>query len=51
MFCEGNDRIAPPPELNITLPTARDFDSKPYDLSSNEIQSQLPTDILLAGTD
>ena len=47
MFCEGNDRIAPPPELNITLPTARDFDSKPYDCSSNEIQSQLPTDILL----
>ena len=47
MFCEGNDRIAPPPELNITLPTARDFDSKPYDCSSNEIRSQLPTDILL----
>ena len=47
MFCEGNDRIAPPPELNITLPTARDFDSQPYDCSSNEIQSQLPTDILL----
>ncbi|CAB4041123.1 5 -methylthioadenosine S-adenosylhomocysteine nucleosidase-like isoform X16, partial [Paramuricea clavata] len=42
-----NDRIAPPPELNITLPTARDFDSEPYDCSSNEIQSQLPTDILL----
>ena len=48
MFCKGNDRIAPPPpELNITLPTAKDFDSKPYDCSSNEIQSQLPTDILL----
>ncbi|CAB4030692.1 5 -methylthioadenosine S-adenosylhomocysteine nucleosidase-like isoform X16 [Paramuricea clavata] len=43
----GNDRIAPPPELNITLPTARDFDSEPYDWSSSEIQSQLPTDILL----
>ena len=40
-------RIAPPPELNITLPTASDFDSEPYDCSSNEIQSQLPTDILL----
>ena len=47
MFCEGNDRIAPPPELNITLRTAKDFDSQPYDCSSNEIQSQLPTDILL----
>ncbi|CAB3979785.1 5 -methylthioadenosine S-adenosylhomocysteine nucleosidase [Paramuricea clavata] len=43
----GNDRIAPPPELNFTLPTASDFDSEPYDCSSNEIQSQLPTDILL----
>ncbi|CAB3982249.1 5 -methylthioadenosine S-adenosylhomocysteine nucleosidase [Paramuricea clavata] len=43
----GNDHIAPPPELNITLPTASDFDSEPYDCSSNEIQSQLPTDILL----
>jgi hypothetical protein len=44
MSCEG---IAPPPELNFTLPIASDFDSEPYDCSSNEIQSQLPTDILL----
>ena len=47
MSC-GNDRIAPPPpELNFTLPTASDFDSKPYGWLRNEIQSQLPTDILL----
>ncbi|CAB3984236.1 5 -methylthioadenosine S-adenosylhomocysteine nucleosidase [Paramuricea clavata] len=47
MSCEGNDRIAPPPELNFTLLTASDFDNEPYGWSSNEIKSQLPTNILL----
>ena len=53
MSCEGSDPIAtppsppPPPQLNFKLPTASDFDSEPYGWSRNEIQSQLPTDILL----
>ena len=47
MSCESKDHIAPPPELNFTLPTHGDLDSKTHDWSSDEIQSQLPTDILL----
>jgi nucleoside phosphorylase len=47
MSCEGNNRVATPPELNITLRTESDFNNKPYDWSRNEIQSQLSTDILL----
>jgi nucleoside phosphorylase len=46
MSCESSAPIAPPP-LNFKLPTASDFDSEPYGWSRNEIQSQLPTDILL----
>jgi hypothetical protein len=50
MSCEGSDPIAPPPELNFTIPTASDFDSEPYFawlVKPHEIKSQLPTDILL----
>ncbi|CAB4028142.1 5 -methylthioadenosine S-adenosylhomocysteine nucleosidase-like isoform X1 [Paramuricea clavata] len=49
MSCEGNDRVArlAPPQLNFTLITENDFNNKPYDWLSNEIQLQLPTDILL----
>jgi nucleoside phosphorylase len=47
MSCESKDHIAPPPELSFTLPTHSDLGSKPHDWSSDEIQSQLPTDILL----
>ncbi|CAB4045323.1 5 -methylthioadenosine S-adenosylhomocysteine nucleosidase-like isoform X16, partial [Paramuricea clavata] len=46
MSCEGNDRVAPP-QLNFTLKTESDFNNKRYDWSNAEIQSQLPTDILL----
>ncbi|CAB4013184.1 5 -methylthioadenosine S-adenosylhomocysteine nucleosidase [Paramuricea clavata] len=46
MSCEGNDRVAPP-QLNFTLETESGFNNKQYDWSSAEIQSQLPTDILL----
>jgi nucleoside phosphorylase len=46
MSCEGNDRVAPP-QLNFTLKTESNFNNKPFDWSSAEIQSQLPTDILL----
>jgi nucleoside phosphorylase len=44
MSCEGNDRVAAPPE---TLKTESDFNNTSYNWSRNEIQSQLPTDILL----
>jgi hypothetical protein len=36
-----------PPALNFTLRTESDFNNKLYDWLSAEIQSQLPTDILL----
>ncbi|CAB4035173.1 Retrovirus-related Pol poly from transposon gypsy [Paramuricea clavata] len=36
-----------PPKLNFTLKTESDFNNKPHDWSSAEIQSQLPTYILL----
>jgi nucleoside phosphorylase len=36
-----------PPKLNFTLKTESDFNNIPHDWSSAEIQSQLPTDILL----
>jgi hypothetical protein len=47
MSCESSDHVAPPPELNFTLVTQREINSTPHDWSSAEIQSQLPTDILL----
>ena len=47
MSCESSDHLAPPPELNFTLVTQREINSTPHDWSSAEIQSQLPTDILL----
>jgi nucleoside phosphorylase len=36
-----------PPALNFTLTTESDFNNKQHDWSSDEIQSQLPSDILL----
>ena len=50
MFCEGKDRVKPPPELSITLPKQKDIGKKLFDWSSREIKSQLPTDILLITT-
>ena len=47
MSWQGNNRVAIPPELNFTLKTESDFNNQPHDWSRNEIQSQLPTDILL----
>ena len=44
MSGEMNDQHAPPPELNITLQT---INSTSQDWSNDEIQSQLPTEILL----
>ena len=47
MSWEGNDHVATPPELNLTLRTENNFNNKSYSWSSDEIQSQLLTDILL----
>ncbi|CAB4010172.1 5 -methylthioadenosine S-adenosylhomocysteine nucleosidase [Paramuricea clavata] len=47
MSWQGNNRVATPPELNFTLKTESDFNNQPHDWPRNEIQSQLPTDILL----
>jgi nucleoside phosphorylase len=46
MACESNDQqpSPPPPQLNITLPT---INSTLQDWSKDEVQKQIPTDILL----
>ena len=44
---EGNDSVPRPPELNIALPKRQDIGKELQDWSSDEIQSQLPTNILL----
>ena len=44
---EGNDRVPRPPELNIVLPKRQDIGKEVHDWSSDEINSQLPTNILL----
>jgi hypothetical protein len=41
------DSVSTPPELNIILPTQMEVGAIRFDWSSDEIQSQLPTDILL----
>ncbi|CAB4003128.1 5 -methylthioadenosine S-adenosylhomocysteine nucleosidase-like isoform X16 [Paramuricea clavata] len=47
MAFDGNDRLPRPPQLNIVLPKLQDIGEELQDWSSDEIQSQLPTNILL----
>lgn len=47
MSLESEDRILPPPELDRTLPNSKEIGLERYEWLSNEIQSQLPVDILL----
>ena len=48
MACAKDDETQDqPPMLSFTLITESDMDSEPLEWSSNQIQSQLPTDILL----
>jgi nucleoside phosphorylase len=44
---KSGQRVLSPPELNFTLPTLQEIQPKHYAWESNDIQSQLPTDIVL----